>query len=139
MVPQLLKEICRKQKELHDLFEAFMEFLKQLSILDYHIFQANILNEQKFIMHANQLLLSSDNLRKGKAAILRIIRSLFAFINFLISDESSQNSENHVVALLETIYEQPGLIANIIFNLNHPRKDDPVILGYQIILIGTMC
>ena len=36
------------------------------------------------------------------------------------------------------IYEQPGLTANLVFNLNNPRDDDPSVLSSQISIIGNM-
>ena len=42
-------------------------------------------------------------------------------------------------SILEMIYKQPGLIANMIFNLSNPQDDDPDILSAQISIIGSMC
>lgn len=45
----------------------------------------------------------------------------------------------HVKNVLEILHDTPGLIANIIFNLNQPNEDDDEVLGHHILLIGTMC
>ena len=57
----------------------------------------------------------------------------------LISDDMSDHQEFHVKNVLEILYDTPGLIANIIFNLNRPEDDDDKILAHHILLIGTMC
>lgn len=57
----------------------------------------------------------------------------------LISDDMSDHQEFHVKNVLEIIHDTPGLIANIIFNLNNPEDDDETILIHHIMLIGTMC
>jgi hypothetical protein len=41
--------------------------------------------------------------------------------------------------VLDIIHDIPGLIANIIFNLNNPEDDDETVLVHHIMLIGTMC
>jgi hypothetical protein len=46
--------------------------------------------------------------------------------------------ENHVKDILEELYGCSGLIGTLIFNLNQPDDDDPVVLASQISLIGTM-
>lgn len=51
----------------------------------------------------------------------------------------SDHQEFHVKNVLEIIHDTPGLIANIIFNLNNPEDDDETILIHHIMLIGTMC
>jgi len=66
-----------------------------------------------------------------------VIKKLFLFLDH-ITDEARPD-DKIVKSILNDIYEQPGLIANTIFNLNSPREDDPDILGYQISLIGNMC
>lgn len=70
------------------------------------------------------------------------MKRLFKFLNDITDSGYEGHKPNHdkiVKSILSDLYDQPGVIANTIFNLNSPREDDPDILGYQISLIGNMC
>jgi hypothetical protein len=67
------------------------------------------------------------------------MQQTFELIDTITSDDIADRYDENVRFILKQIYDQPGLINNIIFNLNQPRDDDPVVLSFQIVLIGTMC
>lgn len=139
-IPLIIKEVVNKEyKQMGDLFEKFISMLQVISKINYHLFEEQILNQCQFIRLVSSLMLDSDNLKSSKSHKLRVMKALFGFIDYLVSDEMSQKHEDHVKKLLMIINDQPGLVANIIFNLNQPEKDDSEVLGFQIILIGTMC
>ena len=110
--------------------------------VDFHLFEKSILKQCKLINNLTSIMLDSDNLKSsegGETDKLKIMRKTFKFIEYLTSDDQADQHESHVKDVLQTIYEQTGLINNLIFNLNQPRDDDPKVLGRQIVLIGTMC
>ena len=65
-----------------------------------------------------------------------ILKNLFTYLEYCTDDDRPVKM---VKPILEMIYKQPGLIANMIFNLNNPKDDDPNILSAQISIIGAMC
>ena len=67
---------------------------------------------------------------------LNVLKKLFGFIDYITRED---RDETYVKKILNDIFKQPGLISNIIFNINSPHEGDPEIVGYQISLIGNMC
>jgi hypothetical protein len=69
------------------------------------------------------ILLDSDNIVTDDVADdkKRVIRALFIFLEYLIDDDQP---EKEVKIILDYIHKQPGLMSNIILNLNQPQDDD---------------
>ena len=68
-----------------------------------------------------------------------MVKAIFQYIDHMTKEDMSNKHEKIVKNILKILQNQPGLIANIIFNLNQPNNDDPEVLGYQISLVGNMC
>ena len=127
---------------------VFIDFLRELADYDLKLMHEVLFKRAKFAHLISPMMLDCDNLigqqgRTNKEKI-NVMKKLFNFLNDITdsSGPDAHNQENRdrvVKSILNDLYEQPGVIANTIFNLNSPREDDPEILGYQIALIGNMC
>ena len=67
---------------------------------------------------------------------LSVLKKLFWFIDHITHEA---RDACYVKQVLVDIYNQPGLISNIIFNINSPHEGDPELVSYQVSLIGNMC
>ena len=107
--------------------------LAYIAKTDFHSFYEKILHDCNLIKNMTSIMLDSDNLLSKQKDTMNdkqlIMQSVFLFIRELTSDEMTDNHQDYVREILKTIYEQPGLINNIIFNLNQPKDDDPLVLS----------
>lgn len=124
----------------------FVDLLQALAAHDPKLMNEVLFKKAKFAHLISPMMLDCDNLiaapgRANKEKIA-IMKRLFKFLNGITDCGHDGHAASHdkiVKSILNDLYEQPGVIANTIFNLNSPRDDDPDILGYQISLIGNMC
>lgn len=82
----------------------------------------------KFIQNVSPMMLDSDGIQVipgVKNEKIDILKKLFEYVEFCTNEDRPQKMAK---SILEMIYKQPGLIANMIFNLNNPKDDDPEIL-----------
>ena len=89
-----------------------------------------VVTEWKFLNCICSLMLDSANILNAITDKKQIIRKAFELVDHLTNVEEIVSENNLISKLLREIYNQPGLVKNIIFNLNQPGDDDPDILGY---------
>lgn len=142
IIQSFIKEVCesadRSYKGYNDQWEAFMDMLKALADYDPKLMYDVLFKKAKFAHLVSPMMLDCDNLqtqadKRGARDKITIMKRLFKFLNDVTdppNSDSSQKSDKIVKNILNDLYEQPGVIANTIFNLNSPREDDPDILGY---------
>lgn len=112
-------------------FPVFVAFLEMLqSFQDDGDLYALLFKKCKLVQLLSPLLLDSDKLdtglAKNKNDKLNIMQKLFQFIVHVTSEDSFE--EIYARKILKYIFKQPGLMANVVFNLDSPRDDDPIVL-----------
>jgi hypothetical protein len=100
-----------------------------------------IFKKCKFVQNTCPMMLDSDSVQQeasseAKKDKITILTKLFLFLELCTDEDKPYKMQK---SILEMIYKQPGLIANMIFNLNNPKEDNPDILSAQISIIGSMC
>lgn len=122
-----------------DTYEAYIDLLKTAWDLNEDEFLAKYFELWKFTNCLSSILLDSDQLQEnsqlGRKSI--VVRT-FEFIDHVCCRERTAQQGNFK-RVLEIVEKQPGLMKNLVFNLNQREDADPVVLGYQVSLIGSMC
>ena len=161
---QFIRYVAIWRLSCNDNFKRFTEFLIMWSKEDFGAMKRIVFDDCKIIMTLTPLILDSDNIKIGENAgkdadddkekeKVAIIRPLMLFLDSCTCepDENIQHGKitdchkrvnkpkKHVKNILKQLFEQPGLTANLIFNLNSPSGDDEKILSAFIAIVGNMC